>query len=51
MATEQLSDNFMESFLLDSTVSEVPDVVEPVETADKRIGNLYLFFLICFLCL
>ena len=51
MAIEQLNDNFMESFLLDNNVSEVPDVAEPVETADKRTGNLYLFFLICYLSL
>ena len=50
MTIEQLNNNFMESFFLDNTVSEVPDVAEPVETADKRIGDLYLF-LICSLCL
>ena len=32
----------MESFLLDNSNSEVPDVAEGVETVGKRAGNLYL---------
>ena len=35
----------MESFLLVYSASEVPDVVEPVETVNKRPTNLYLFIL------
>lgn len=40
----------MESFLLHSTASQVPDVVELVETVDKRPGNVCLVFLSCSLC-
>ena len=40
----------MDSFLLDNTASEVPDVVKPVETVDKRSGNLYLFIRSSFMC-
>ena len=37
----------MESFLLDNTASEVPDVVQPLGNVDKRPGNVYFFFLSC----
>ena len=40
----------MDSLFLDNTVSEVPDVVEPVETVDKRPGNLHSVFLRYYLC-
>ena len=31
----------MESFLLHSTASQVPDVIELVKTVDKRPGNVF----------
>ena len=41
----------MASFFLDNTASEVPDIVEPVEIVNKRLGNLHLVFLSCSFCL
>ena len=40
----------VESFLLDNSSSEVPDVAKPVEIVDKRSGDMYLFILSSFMC-